>query len=120
MSDIKVAIAYSRATGSSKGLLMSNPGGPGGAGLSASAGLGAQKPQLFKDFDLVADRFGLPRPPRVSRAEAAQRISPNLLSFMGESRRLSNHRIKRELRLKLRYPTVGDGVPAGVACGANG
>jgi nucleoside-diphosphate-sugar epimerase len=71
-------------------------------------------------FDLVADRFGLPRPPRVSRAEAAQRISPNLLSFMGESRRLSNHRIKRELRLKLRYPTVGDGVPAGVACGANG
>ena len=53
-------------------------------------------------------------------AEAAQRISPNLLSFMGESRRLSNHRIKRELRLKLRYPTVGDGVPAGVACGANG
>jgi nucleoside-diphosphate-sugar epimerase len=71
-------------------------------------------------FDLVADRFGLPRPPRVSRAEAAQRISPNLLSIMGESRRLSNHRIKRELRLKLRYPTVGDGVPAGVACGANG
>ena len=71
-------------------------------------------------FDLVADRFGLPRPPRVSRAEAAQRIAPNLLSFMGESRRLSNHRIKRELRLKLRYPTVGDGVPAGVACGANG
>ncbi|WP_229119691.1 alpha/beta hydrolase [Enemella evansiae] len=51
--DIKVAIAYSRATGSSKGLLMSNPGGPGGAGLSVSAGLGAQKPQLFKDFDLV-------------------------------------------------------------------
>ena len=71
-------------------------------------------------FDLVADRFGLPRPPRVSRAEAAQRIAPNLLSFMGESRRLSNHRIKRELRLKLRYPTVGDGVPAGVASGVNG
>jgi len=66
-------------------------------------------------FDLVADRFGLPRPPRVSRAEAAQRIAPNLLSFMGESRRLSNHRIKRELRLKLRYPTVGDGVVAGAA-----
>lgn len=71
-------------------------------------------------FDLVADRFGLPRPPRMSRAEAAQRIAPNLLSFMGESRRLSNHRIKRELRLKLRYPTVGDGVPAGVACDVNG
>lgn len=70
-------------------------------------------------FDLVADRFGLPRPPRVSRAEAVQRIAPALLSFMGESRRLSNHRIKRELRLKLRYPTVGDGVVAGSAGVAN-
>ena len=63
-------------------------------------------------FDLVADRFGLPRPPRVSRAEAAQRISPQLLSFMNESRRLTNRRIKRELRFKLRYPTVGDGIAA--------
>lgn len=51
--DIKVAIAYSQATGKSQGLLMSNPGGPGGAGLTLSAGLAAQKPQLFSDFDLV-------------------------------------------------------------------
>lgn len=51
--DIKVAIAYSRATGTSKGLLMSNPGGPGGAGLTLSASLAMQKPQLFSDFDLV-------------------------------------------------------------------
>jgi len=63
-------------------------------------------------FDLVADRYGLPRPPRVSRAEAGQRIAPALLSFMSESRRLSNHRIKRELRLTLRYPTVREGIAA--------
>ncbi len=63
-------------------------------------------------FDLVADRFGLPRPPRVSRAEASQRIAPNQLSFLNESRRLSNRRIKQELRLKLRYPTVRDGIAA--------
>jgi nucleoside-diphosphate-sugar epimerase len=63
-------------------------------------------------FDLVADRFGLPRPPRVSRDEAGRRIAPGLLSFMRESRRLSNHRIKRELRLKLRYPTVREGIAA--------
>jgi nucleoside-diphosphate-sugar epimerase len=63
-------------------------------------------------FDLVADRFGLPRPQRVSRAEAGRRISPGMLSFMNESRRLSNRRIKRELRLKLRYPTVHDGIAA--------
>ena len=63
-------------------------------------------------FDLVADRYGLPRPPRVSRAEAASRVAPMLLSFMSESRRLSNHRIKRELRLRLRYPTVDAGIAA--------
>lgn len=63
-------------------------------------------------FDLVADRYGLPRPPRVSRDEAGRCIAPNLLSFMSESRRLSNRRIKRELRLKLRYPTVRDGIAA--------
>jgi nucleoside-diphosphate-sugar epimerase len=64
-------------------------------------------------FDLVADRVGLPRPPRISRAEAAQRMPAHLLSFLDESRRLSNHRIKRELRLRLRYPTVLDGIAAG-------
>jgi nucleoside-diphosphate-sugar epimerase len=63
-------------------------------------------------FDLVADRAGLPRPPRVSRAEAAQRIPAPLLSFMSESRRLTNARLKDHLKLKLRYPTVFDGVPA--------
>jgi nucleoside-diphosphate-sugar epimerase len=63
-------------------------------------------------FDLVADQFGIPRPQRISRAEAGTRISSSLLSFMNESRRLSNCRIKRELRMKLRFPTVHDGIAA--------
>jgi len=63
-------------------------------------------------FDLVADRAGLPRPPRIPRAEAGQSIPPALLSFMSESRRLLNERMKRELGVRLRYPTVLDGVPA--------
>lgn len=57
-------------------------------------------------FDLVADRKGLPRPPRISRQQARDTIDPTLLSFMSESRRLDNRRLKRELRLRLRYPTV--------------
>lgn len=61
-------------------------------------------------FDKLADAFGLPRPPRVSRAEAQTRLSPQLLSFMNESRRLVNTRMKRELKLRLRYPTVDDGI----------
>ena len=59
-------------------------------------------------FDRVADAFGLPRPPRISRAEAAARISPALMSFMSESRRIGNQRLKRELRFSLCYPTVDD------------
>ncbi len=61
-------------------------------------------------FDLAADVCGLPRPPRITRAEAAERLSPMLMSFMSESRRLDNRRLKRELRLRLRYPTVRDGL----------
>jgi len=56
-------------------------------------------------FDAVADAFQLPRPPRVSWEEAEGRIAPLLLSFMSESRRLSNARMKRELRVRLRYKT---------------
>ena len=66
-------------------------------------------------FDLVADRMGMPRPPRVRRAEAAGRIPAGLLSFMGESRRLVNRRVKAELGIRLRYPTVFDGVPHAAA-----
>lgn len=57
-------------------------------------------------FDLIADRLGLPRAPRLPRAEVERRLSPAMLSFMGESRRLSNRRIKRELRITLEYPDV--------------
>lgn len=63
-------------------------------------------------FDKLADAFGLPRPPRATRAEVRDRLSPQLLSFMGESRRLDNTRMKRELKLRLRYPTVDAGIAA--------
>ncbi|MDY0746117.1 SDR family oxidoreductase [Paucibacter sp. R3-3] len=63
-------------------------------------------------FDLAADLCGLPRPPRIGRAEAQQQMTPMQLSFLGESRRLDNRRLKRELRLKLRYPHVREGITA--------
>ncbi len=55
-------------------------------------------------FDLAADTLGLPRPPRISRAEASAVLSPMQLSFMSESRRIGNARLKRELRFRLRHP----------------
>ena len=57
-------------------------------------------------FDVVADAFGLSRPPRLPRAELEQAVSPMLLSFMSESRRLVNERIKHELGMRLRYCDV--------------
>lgn len=59
-------------------------------------------------FDAVADNFNLPRPPRISRADAQQVLSPMLLSFMNESRQLENHRMKQELNVHLQHPTVSD------------
>jgi nucleoside-diphosphate-sugar epimerase len=59
-------------------------------------------------FDSVADAFGLPRVTRISRAEAQRVLSPVMLSFMNESRRLTNDRMKRELKVKMRYPKVSD------------
>lgn len=63
-------------------------------------------------FDRVADAFALPRPPRISRAEAEQRLSPMQMSFMRESRRIGNRRLKQELKLRLAYPSVDDGIRA--------
>jgi len=59
-------------------------------------------------FDRVADAFGVERAPRISRDEAEQQLGETMLSFMRESRRLLNTRLKRELRVQLRYPDVDD------------
>jgi nucleoside-diphosphate-sugar epimerase len=61
-------------------------------------------------FDLAADLYGLARPPRVPRSSAQDTLPLMLLSFMSESRRLDNTRLKRELGLRLRYPTVDTGL----------
>jgi hypothetical protein len=62
-------------------------------------------------FDLLADRFSLPRAPRLPREEVRRTVPPLQWSFMSESRRLDNTRMKRELRLRLRYPTVAPALP---------
>ena len=59
-------------------------------------------------FDLIADAFGLPRAPRVSREQAEMQLEPMMLSFMRESRRLQNTRLRDEMRYALRYPSIDD------------
>lgn len=65
-------------------------------------------PQLMGEYlSGVALRAGLPAPPRVLRVQAREALPAMLFSFMEESRRLSNERIKRELKFDFCYPSVG-------------
>ncbi|MBM3386739.1 MAG: SDR family oxidoreductase [Betaproteobacteria bacterium] len=69
-------------------------------------------------FDLAAELMGLPRPPRVPRSTAQAELPLMLLSFMNESRRLDNTRMKKELRLQLCVPHVRQGLsPQGALFG---
>ncbi|MBC7548172.1 MAG: SDR family NAD(P)-dependent oxidoreductase, partial [Polaromonas sp.] len=61
-------------------------------------------------FDMAADLYGLSRPPRLTYVDAAAQLPAMQMSFMGESRRLMNRRLKHELRLVLRYPTAAEGL----------
>lgn len=61
-------------------------------------------------FDVAADLYGLPRPPRIARDGASEQLPLMLLSFMSESRRMVNRRMKEELRLHLKHPTVHSGL----------
>ena len=70
-------------------------------------------------MELVAARHGLPRPPRLARAEIERSVPPERYSFMSESRRLDNARMKRVLGLRLRYPTVYEGLAHAHAVGVD-
>lgn len=61
-------------------------------------------------FDMAAVLYGLAKPPRVSRLQAQTELPAMQLSFMSESRRMVNTRMKRELRLQLRYADIKDGL----------
>ena len=66
-------------------------------------------------FDLAADLMGLKRPPRVPRSQAQDTLPLMLLSFMSESRRLNNDRLKKELKVRLLYPTIAQGLKLSAA-----
>src|SRR5512133_70063 len=73
--------------------------------------------QLKVQADTNAEQLKM-RQSRVPRSTASAHLSLMLLSFMSESRRMDNTRLKRELHLRLRYPTVAEGLLAR-APGAN-
>jgi len=66
-------------------------------------------------FNAVADAFGLPRPPQVSKKEAQAVMNPLMLSYFQESRRMDNRHMLEQLGISLRYPTLEEGLAASVA-----
>lgn len=91
--------------------------GPNGACYNVSDG----HPSTMTDyFFRVADAAGLPRPPTLPLAEAAGHLSAGMLSYMHESRRLSNQRMLRELGVTLGYPSLAEGLPASLGTPAAG
>lgn len=99
----------------------------GRACIAALARAGANRTYNINDdsslamgewFDALADAFALPRAPRLPREDVRRVVPAMQWSFMNESRRLDNTRMKRELRLRLRYPTVAAGIAAAKHKGA--
>jgi nucleoside-diphosphate-sugar epimerase len=68
-------------------------------------------PSTMTDYFLrVAEAAGLPSPPQIPLADAPGRVSAGMLSYLRESRRLSNQKLGEELGIELRYPTLDDGL----------
>lgn len=63
-------------------------------------------------FNRVADLAGLERPPQIGRKQAEDRLSEGMIGYLNESRRIDNHKMLTELKVKLRYPTLAEGLPA--------
>ena len=60
----------------------------------------------------AADLLGVAPPPEIPFAEAAKSMSPMALSFYAESKRVRNDKLKRELGVRLRYPSYREGLRA--------
>ncbi|BCU06012.1 SDR family oxidoreductase [Allochromatium tepidum] len=61
-------------------------------------------------FMQIAEAAGLPQPPLIGMAEASAHLSEGMMGYMSESRRLSNRRLREELGVELRYPTLAEGL----------
>ena len=69
-------------------------------------------PSTMSDyFQRCARLLGLPEPPLVDMDEARRSLSPGLMSFIEESKRLRNDRMLAELGVRLRYPDLATGLP---------
>lgn len=70
-------------------------------------------PTTMTDFFFrVADLLGIPRPPVVTRAQARRELGEEMLSYLAESKRIDNRRLREELGVELMYPDLDAGLPS--------
>ncbi len=69
-----------------------------------------EESSMSEYFMAVAEMYGLPQPKQLSWAEAEQVMNPLTFSFLKESRRMSNRKLIEELGIKLKYPTLKEGL----------
>ena len=68
-------------------------------------------PTTMTDFFYrVADVLGIPRPPAVTMEEARRRLGEGMLSYLAESKRIDNRRMREELGVELMYPDLAAGL----------
>ena len=63
-------------------------------------------------FNQVADVSGLPKPPQISMKEAVKILSKGMVSYLQESRRIKNDKMRDELGIVLKYPNLDAGLKA--------
>lgn len=63
-------------------------------------------------FNRVADALGLERPPQITLAQARASLSEGMLSYLAESKRIDNRRMRAELGVEPVYPDLAHGLAA--------
>ena len=71
-----------------------------------------QPGNMTQYFNAVADAAGLPRPPQITAAQAKQQLSPGMLSYLSESRRLRIDKLLRDSDYQFFYPDLASGLAA--------
>ena len=65
---------------------------------------------MYDYFIKVADALQLKHPPTISLQQAQAELSSGMLSYMAESRRISNKKMLNDFDLKIQYPDLESGL----------
>lgn len=74
------------------------------------------KPSTITDYLFqLAELTGMPKPPLISMQDAERMLSPSIMSFLKESKRLRNDKLLADLKFTLSYPDLRSGLAASLA-----